>query len=48
MSKWQSPTSAEFSVMVSVTVLLKKDILRLAILIKLVGSEGQENFLQVL
>ena len=48
MSTWQSPTSAEFSVMVPVTVLLKKDILRLAILIKQVGYEGQENFLQVL
>ena len=43
----KSPTSTEFSLLV-LTFLLKKDILGLAMLIKLYDGEGQAKFLQVL
>ena len=44
----KSPTSAEFSVSVLITFLLKIYILGLARLIYLDGDEGQVKFLQVL
>ena len=44
----KSPTSTEFSVLVLITILLKTDIVGLAMLILLNDDEGQVKFFQVL
>ena len=44
----KSPTSAEFSVLILITFLLKIHILGLTMLIWLDADEGQEKFIQVL
>ena len=44
----KSPTSAEFSVLILITFLLKIHILGLTMLIWLDADKGQEKFIQVL